>query len=117
MGWPRECGEGASTGCAVNMALPLGTADAGWLRGLPRRGAVAAHGVRPQLLVTQCGADTHTEDPLADLQSAAHRDDRRGLYVAHAPWLTGADRVDVAILETRRAVFPLHGLDPHDPRD
>ena len=40
-----------------------------------------------------------------------------GADVAHAPWLTGTDRVDVAILETRRAVFPLHGLDPHDPRD
>ncbi len=37
--------------------------------------------------------------------------------VAHAPWLTGTDRADVAILEGRRAVFPLHGLDPHDPRD
>ena len=40
-----------------------------------------------------------------------------GADVAHAPWLTGTDRVDVEILETRRAVFPLHGLDPHDPRD
>jgi acetoin utilization protein AcuC len=25
--------------------------------------------------------------------------------------------VDTAVLETRRAVFPLHGLDPDDPRD
>ena len=40
-----------------------------------------------------------------------------GVDVAHAPSLSGTDRVDVAILETRRAVFPLHGLDPHDPRD
>ena len=40
-----------------------------------------------------------------------------GVDVAHAPWLTGADRVDAAVLDTRRAVFPLHGLDPHDPRD
>ena len=27
------------------------------------------------------------------------------------------DAVDRAILATRKAVFPLHGLDPHDPRD
>jgi acetoin utilization protein AcuC len=27
------------------------------------------------------------------------------------------DRVDSVIKETRRAVFPLHGLDPDDPRD
>ncbi|MDX6228193.1 MAG: hypothetical protein QOI76_1583, partial [Frankiales bacterium] len=26
-------------------------------------------------------------------------------------------RVDAAILATRQAVFPLHGLDPFDPRD
>jgi acetoin utilization protein AcuC len=30
---------------------------------------------------------------------------------------TTADPVDRAILATRSAVFPLHGLDPHDPRD
>jgi len=40
-----------------------------------------------------------------------------GFDRARVPWLTGTDRVDVAVLDTRRAVFPLHGLDPHDPRD
>lgn len=40
-----------------------------------------------------------------------------GVDGAHAPWLTGTDRVVVAVLDMRRAVFPLHGLDPHDPRD
>jgi len=35
------------------------------------------------------------------------------------PWEPGTtpDAVDRAILATRVAVFPLHGLDPHDPRD
>ena len=34
-------------------------------------------------------------------------------------WGDGARRArgPSAILETRRAVFPLHGLDPDDPRD
>jgi acetoin utilization protein AcuC len=36
---------------------------------------------------------------------------------ADEQWTEAADPVDVAILETRRAVFPLHGLDPDDPRD
>ena len=38
---------------------------------------------------------------------------------AYEPWQpTGEpDAVDRAILATRMAVFPLHGLDPHDPRD
>ena len=40
-----------------------------------------------------------------------------GVDVAHEPWAEGTDRVDAAVLDTRRAVFPLHGLDPHDPRD
>jgi acetoin utilization protein AcuC len=30
---------------------------------------------------------------------------------------TESDPIDRAILATRLAVFPLHGLDPHDPRD
>jgi acetoin utilization protein AcuC len=41
-----------------------------------------------------------------------------GADTAYTPW--GGDTeslVDNAIRDTRRAVFPLHGLDPHDPRD
>ena len=146
---------------------------------------------RPQLLVTQCGADTHAEDPLAHLRLSV--DGHRTIYqelreladstaggrwlalggggyglfrvvprswthllatvldrdvdpqrplpaawishtsrltgralptamtdhvtIAHEQWTPGADPVDLAILEARRAVFPLHGLDPDDPRD
>ncbi|MEU7105317.1 acetoin utilization protein AcuC [Streptomyces sp. NPDC046215] len=66
-GWPQETGAARAEGGAVNVALPAGTGDAGWLR--------AFHGVvpellaafRPQVLVTQHGADTHFEDPLAHL--------------------------------------------------
>ncbi|MDN5933224.1 MAG: acetoin utilization protein AcuC, partial [Pseudonocardia sp.] len=36
---------------------------------------------------------------------------------SYRPWGDVAERVDTAILETRRAVFPMHGLDPDDPRD
>jgi len=33
-------------------------------------------------------------------------------------WMPGGDGwLDAAIGATRRAVFPLHGLDPDDPRD
>jgi acetoin utilization protein AcuC len=37
----------------------------------------------------------------------------------YVPWepSSGTDAVDRAILATRTAVFPLLGLDPHDPRD
>jgi acetoin utilization protein AcuC len=40
-----------------------------------------------------------------------------GRATGYEPWTEGADRVDAAVLDARRAVFPLHGLDPHDPRD
>jgi acetoin utilization protein AcuC len=190
-GWASEYGAGAGEGYAVNVALPPGTADAGWLRAFHAVVPSLLAAFRPQLLVTQCGADTHAEDPLANLrlsvdghraiyrelrdlaeQTAGGRwlalggggyglfrvvprswthllatmldrdlDPRRpvppgwvahasrltgrslptemsdGVDVAHEPWTEGADQVDAAVVDTRRAVFPLHGLDPDDPRD
>jgi acetoin utilization protein AcuC len=36
----------------------------------------------------------------------------------YRPWQPGGETpLDRAIAATRRAVFPLHGLDPDDPRD
>ena len=190
-GWPAEYGEGPAAGSAVNVALPPGTADAGWLRAFHAVVPSLLEAFRPQVLVTQCGADTHAEDPLAHLRLSVdgHRmiyrelrelaehtaggkwlalggggyglfrvvprswthllatvldrdvDPRRpvpagwigyasgltgralptemsdGVGVEHEPWTEGGDRVDGAVLDTRLAVFPLHGLDPHDPRD
>lgn len=66
-GRPSETGGSRAEGTAVNIALPAGTGDQGWLRAL--------HGVvpdllgafAPQVLVTQQGVDTHFEDPLAHL--------------------------------------------------
>jgi len=41
-----------------------------------------------------------------------------GGHTAFQPWGGDADLpVDMALRNTRRAVFPLHGLDPDDPRD
>jgi acetoin utilization protein AcuC len=191
-GWPGEYGEGPGAGYAVNVALPPGTADGGWLRAFHAVVPSLLREFRPQVLVTQCGVDTHAEDPLADLRlsvdghRAIYRELRDlaeraaggrwlalggggyGLYrvvprswthllatvldrdldpnvpvpagwrahavrltgeplptamtdgvdVSHEPWTEGdAHRVDGAVLDTRRAVFPLHGLDPDDPRD
>jgi acetoin utilization protein AcuC len=191
-GWPSEYGEGAATGCSVNVPLPPGTTDSGWLRAFHAVVPSMLEAFRPQLLVTQCGADTHVEDPLANLRLSVdgHRtiyrelrdladrtaggrwlafggggyglfrvvprswthllatvldrdvDPRRpvpagwvshasrltgrplptemsdGADVTHEPWTEGdAHQVDAAVLDTRRAVFPLHGLDPDDPRD
>ena len=205
-GWSSEIGDGEAEGTAVNIAVMPGTDDATWLRAFHAvvPGAVAAF--RPQIVVSQCGVDTHREDPLADL--ALTVDGQRAAFLAmreladrHAEgrWLAvggggyglvrvvprawthliaaaldrdvdprtavpdswrddvaqfaGAvglpttmgeggnvnyqrwdgpggtpetrsaahdkalRRVDTSILATRRAVFPLLGLDPDDPRD
>nr|MDT0657028.1 acetoin utilization protein AcuC [Micromonospora sp. DSM 115978] len=193
-GFPDETGGPGAEGSAVNVPLPPGTGDAGWLRAFHAVVPSVLRAFRPQILVAQCGADSHRLDPLADLrlsvdgQRAAQLALRaladelcEGRWVAtggggyalvevvprawthllaaatgdpldpatltppswrslatarrpgrevplrmtddadtgYEPWQpTGEpDAVDRAVLATRKAVFPLHGLDPHDPRD
>lgn len=192
-GWPAELGGKGAEGTAVNLPLPPGTGDAGWLRAFHAVVPALLGAFKPQVLVTQCGVDTHREDPLADLELSV--DGHRAIYrtlrdlaetysggrwlalggggyellrvvprswthllatvldrdvepttplpaswtehaarlapdwslptsmsdgcdPVHEPWGGDAEQpVDAAIRDTRKAVFPLHGLDPHDPRD
>ncbi|MFD6326009.1 acetoin utilization protein AcuC [Streptomyces sp. NPDC058442] len=187
-GWPEETGADSAEGSAVNVALPAGTGDAGWVRAFHAVVPELLADFRPQVLVTQHGADTHFEDPLAHLavsldaqravQAACHElahehsdgrwvalggggyavvevvprswthlvaiasgrpvdpatvipeSWRQEVYartrqlgpvrmtdgrwpVSWASWEAGydpADRLDQAVLATRRAVFPLRGL-------
>ncbi|MEU6539710.1 acetoin utilization protein AcuC [Streptomyces sp. NPDC047000] len=189
-GWPEETGADTAEGASVNLALPAGTGDAGWLRAFHAVVPELLAEFRPQVLVTQHGADTHFEDPLAHLavsldaqravQMACHdlahehadgkwialggggyavvevvprswthlvgiaagrpvepdtvipESWRQAVYartrqlgpvrmtdgrwpVRWAAWESGydpADRIDQAVLATRRAVFPLRGLLP-----
>jgi acetoin utilization protein AcuC len=67
-GMPTETGSGDAEGTAVNVALPPGTGDAGWLRAFRAVVPSAVRAFRPDVLVTQCGCDTHHEAPLANLQ-------------------------------------------------
>jgi acetoin utilization protein AcuC len=192
-GYSAEIGSGGGEGTSINLPLPPRTGDAGWLRAFHAVVPGLLSEFQPQILVTQCGVDSHEEDPLADLSLSV--DGHRTIYrtlreladtyadgrwlavggggyqlirvvprswthliatvlnrdlVPETPlppgWLStvrGAapsaklptemtdgrettfkpwgdsedDPVDVAIRDTRRAVFPLHGLDPDDPRD
>ncbi|HET7397252.1 MAG TPA: acetoin utilization protein AcuC [Intrasporangium sp.] len=191
-GWPTDVGGEGAEGSAVNVSLPPGLGDAGWLRAVHATVMPVVRSFRPDVLVTQHGCDTHAEDPLAhfamtvDAQRAAadslHRLSHEvcaGRWVAlggggyeivdvvprtwthvtaiaaHAPvrctvpvpqewrdhvqrlcgrpgpalmgdltsedgplwwrsWDMGYDPssdVDRAVMATRQAVFPLHGLD------
>jgi acetoin utilization protein AcuC len=188
-GFPDELGSTRAEGSAVNVALPPGTGDAGWLRAVHATVPPLVRAFAPDVLVTQHGCDTHFLDPLAhlavslDAQRAATESLHRlshevcdGRWVAtggggyevvdvvprawahlvaiaaHAPvapstelppdwlehvrmrfgrqgparmtdgrdpwwrsWEVGydpEDAVDRAVMATRKAVFPLHGLDP-----
>jgi acetoin utilization protein AcuC len=66
-GFPQESGHGAGEGTAVNVALPPGTGDAGWLRAFHAVVPPLVRSFEPQILLTQLGCDTHRLDPLAQL--------------------------------------------------
>jgi len=66
-GWPKEIGGPKAFGTAVNVALPSGTGDQGWLRAIHGVVPELLEAFEPQVLVTQQGVDTHFEDPLAHL--------------------------------------------------
>jgi acetoin utilization protein AcuC len=185
-GFPQETG---AAGTAVNVALPPGCGDAGWLRAFHAVVPPLLRAFEPEVLVSQHGCDSHAMDPLAHLMLSV--DGQRTAYeavhrLAHetaggrwvltggggyelvqvvprawthllaeaaghpiapatptpdswrefvrqrtsetAPlrmtegantevqtWETGYDPaspIDQAVLATRRAVFPDHGLDP-----
>ena len=66
-GLAAETGSAAGTGYAVNVALPAGTGDAGWLRAFDAVVPPLVREFRPQVLVSQHGCDGHRLDPLAHL--------------------------------------------------
>jgi acetoin utilization protein AcuC len=66
-GLPGETGAGAGEGYAVNVALPAGTGDAGWLRAFDAVAVPLLRAFKPTVLVTQHGCDSHRLDPLAHL--------------------------------------------------
>src|SRR5215468_6858209 len=77
-GRPSETGGPDADGFAVNVALPAGTRDAGWLRAFHAVVPPLLRQFKPQIVVSQHGCDTHWMDPLANLeltidaQRAAH---------------------------------------------
>jgi len=66
-GWSTETGGPDAPGTAANLPLPAGTGDAGWLRAFHAFVPELLAAFRPQVVVSQHGADTHVEDPLAHL--------------------------------------------------
>ncbi len=67
-GRASETGGPDAIGSAVNVALPAGTGDAGWLRAFHAVVPPLLRQFQPQFLVSQHGCDSHWMDPLANLR-------------------------------------------------
>ncbi|MEO3869683.1 acetoin utilization protein AcuC [Nonomuraea sp. B12E4] len=63
-GFPEETG---AEGTSVNVALPAGCGDSGWLRAFDAVVPPLLREFQPEILVTQHGCDSHALDPLANL--------------------------------------------------
>ena len=79
-GFPQDVGGPDARGSAVNVALPPGTSDAGWLRAFHAVVTPLLREFAPDILVTQHGCDSHRDDPLADLMLSV--DGQRASYLA-----------------------------------
>jgi len=80
-GLASEIGTGDGRGYAVNVALPAGTGDAGWLRAFDAVVPPLVRAFGPQVLVSQHGCDTHRLDPLAHLALSVDGQRRTALLV------------------------------------
>jgi acetoin utilization protein AcuC len=71
-GFIQELGEGAGYGYSVNVPLDPYTTDAPFLRVVDEVILPLARAFKPDLIVTQCGCDSHWLDPLTHLATSTH---------------------------------------------
>ena len=83
-GFPDEVGGPGALGTAVNIALPAGTGDQGWLRAFHAVVPEVLEAFGPRVIVSQHGCDSHIDDPLAHL--ALTIDGQRMSYEAIHRW-------------------------------
>ncbi|GAA3674694.1 acetoin utilization protein AcuC [Arthrobacter ginkgonis] len=66
-GFANEVGGPEARGTAVNVALPAGTGDGGWLRAFHAVVPQVAAAFAPEVIVSQHGCDGHRRDALSNL--------------------------------------------------
>ena len=79
-GLPTEVGGPDAEGSAVNVALPPGTSDSGWLRAFHAVVPQVVEAFEPEIIVSQHGCDSHANDPLTNLMLSV--DGQRASYLA-----------------------------------
>ncbi len=70
-GAPEETGAGPGAGTTVNIPLPAGTGDSGYLAALTRVADPVLRNFRPDLILVSAGFDAHARDPLALMEMSA----------------------------------------------
>ena len=80
-GLASEIGSGDGRGYAVNVPLPAGTGDAGWLRAFDAVVPPLLRAYAPEVIVSQHGCDSHRLDPLANLELSVDAQRRAQLMV------------------------------------
>src|SRR5689334_4673552 len=79
-GYADEIGGPGAEGTSVNIPLPPGTTDAGWLRAFHSVVPAVIEAFGPEILISQHGCDSHGHDPLTNL--ALTIDGQRASYLA-----------------------------------
>jgi acetoin utilization deacetylase AcuC-like enzyme len=69
--YPRTGGPGTGDATTVNVPLPAGTGDAGYVAALEDLVVPAVRSFAPDLLLVSAGFDAHVDDPLADMRLTA----------------------------------------------
>ncbi|MFC0583061.1 acetoin utilization protein AcuC [Micrococcoides hystricis] len=67
-GFANEIGGPDALGSAVNLALPPGTGDGAWLRAFHAIVPQLVRAFEPEIIVSQHGCDSHSQDPLTNLE-------------------------------------------------
>ncbi len=67
-GFGHEIGGTNAAGTAINISLPDGTSDAGWLRAFEAVLPEVLEVFNPQIIISQHGCDSHSKDPLTGLE-------------------------------------------------
>ncbi len=88
-GTADERGRGRGTGYSVNVALPMYTDDAAYVRAFDAVVPPLLERYRPDVLVTQQGIDSHYDDPLTHLMVSTRAREHivRTFAAARRPWV------------------------------
>ncbi|MGE3857552.1 MAG: histone deacetylase [Dehalococcoidia bacterium] len=102
----HEVGAGAAHGTNVNIPLPHGTGDAGFLAAWERVGVPALERHRPQLVLVSSGWDAHARDPLGTLNVTTEGYTRAARLVRDA----AARLCDGRLVATLEGGYDTHAL-------